>query len=598
MYKYKREINEIESVRKSTFILSDKMDTVLCLNSDFSVNKPFNGLYIKNGKVIISNLIEEFKTKNNNYKISNILSLNSVSNINDSYISSIDLENMCIRYETDDFKLTKTIYLEEKTGIMAIQYEVENLNKYDATFKVSPAITFRDIYNMKNFSMLRFNQRNEENGVVINLSVTKSEDIVLKSDNMLWNKEVSSLNDITYNVREDNEKTKTFKEDLLIPGYFDIDVKSNSKLTTVIYICDKVVDISKLSIDEISKKDFFLKQKLQNSIEKEYIELKELAYGLDKLNFKDSLVTSLPFEQKIVINSNTLQGEIDELTDLTRAIEGEFLCFGKIKDAIKRVVDIQKYIQNIENTKVESYEVKYKLVILKLWLVESINIINQKYDLANTFFNLIKEYVMDILNDELYKEYLKKIEFVSLIFNALKIYEEMLNKKSIKEKIVFVTLEELKLKVERKFWNEEKRVLKKNLDEDEIYANIDMLYTISLSYSCIGDSIQYKLLDTVFKELYNPYGLREYSKNTLKNTGLIYPKYMAHFVKANLKQNGITSASRKIAFNLVRELLLDLNKYVNCGIKKVYSEKGFNIDTLPYDILTNAEIVRLYDMLM
>ena len=75
MYKYKREINEIDSIRKSTFILSDKIDTVLCLNSDFSVNKPFNGLYIKNGKVIISNLIEEFITKTNNYKISNILSV-------------------------------------------------------------------------------------------------------------------------------------------------------------------------------------------------------------------------------------------------------------------------------------------------------------------------------------------------------------------------------------------------------------------------------------------------------------------------------------------------------------------------------------------
>lgn len=598
MYKYKREINEIDSIRKSTFILSDKIDTVLCLNSDFSVNKPFNGLYIKNGKVIISNLIEEFITKTNNYKISNILSVNSVSNTNDSYISSIDLENMCIKYETDDFRITKTVYLEEKTGIMAIQYEVENLNKYDATFKVSPAITYRNIYDMKNFSMLRFNQRNEENGVVVNLSITKNEDIVLKSDNMLWNKEVSSLNDITYNVREDNEKTKIYKEDLLIPGYFDIDVKSNSKLTTVIYICDKVIDISKLSIDEISKKDFFLKQKLQNSIEKEYIELKELVYGLDKFNLKDFFVTSLPFDKKILINPNTLQDTICKLTDLTRAIEGEFLCFGKIKDATKRVLDIQKYIKTIENTKIENYDTKYKLVILKLWLVESINVINQKHDLANTFFDLVKEYVMDILNDELYKEYLKNIEFVSLLFNALKIYEDMLNKKEIEEKIVYVTLEELKLKVERKFWNEEKRVLKKNLDEDEIYANIDMLYTVSLSYPCIGDYIQFKLLDTVFKELYNPYGLREYSKNTLKNTGLIYPKYMAHFVKANLRQNGVTRASRKIAFNLVRELLLDLNKYVNCGIKKVYSEKGYNIDKLPYDLLTNAEIVRLYDMLM
>ena len=62
---------------------------------------------------------------------------------------------------------------------------------------------------------------------------------------------------------------------------------------------ENIIDISKLSIDEISKKDFFLKQKLQNSIEKEYIELKELAYGLDKFNLKDFFVTSLPFDKKI-----------------------------------------------------------------------------------------------------------------------------------------------------------------------------------------------------------------------------------------------------------------------------------------------------------
>ena len=153
-------------------------------------------------------------------------------------------------------------------------------------------------------------------------------------------------------------------------------------------------------------------------------------------------------------------------------------------------------------------------------------------------------------------------------------------------------------KIEKEFWNEEKRVMKKNLDEDEVYANVEMLYTISLSYPCIIENIQFKLLDTVFKELYTPYGLREYSKFCNKNTGLIYPKYMAHFVKANLRQNGVTRASRKIAFNLVKELLLDINKYVNCGVKKVYSEKGYQIDTLPYDLLTNAEVIRLYDMLI
>ena len=72
---------------------------------------------------------------------------------------------------------------------------------------------------------------------------------------------------------------------------------------------------------------------------------------------------------------------------------------------------------------------------------------------------------------------------------------------------------------------------------------------------------------------------------------------MAHFVKANLRQNGVTRASQKIAFNLVKELFQDINKYVNGAIKNIYSEKGVLIDSKGYDLYTNAEIIRLYDML-
>ena len=41
-----------------------------------------------------------------------------------------------------------------------------------------------------------------------------------------------------------------------------------------------------------------------------------------------------------------------------------------------------------------------------------------------------------------------------------------------------------------------------------------------------------------------------------------------------------------------------MGKYVNGGTKKVYSEKGVSIDGMSYDILTNAEMVRLYHMFM
>ena len=603
MYKYKRKIDSIESMRKSAFVLSDRVNTVVSLNSDFTVNKPFHGLYIKNGKVIISNLFEEVETKSNKYKVSNILSNNI--NIYNEYISSIDLENFTIEYDMDDFYFSKKIYLEEKTGILAVEYYIKNKSEYNSNFKVYPAITYRNIYNMKNSSMLRFNQRNEKNGVVINLSISNQEDVILKSNKFEWNKDVNILNDIKYKVRKDNFNIEEYTEDLISPGYFDIQIKGNSSITAVIYITSKNQDITKLNTEELSKKDFFLKENISSSIENEYIELKELSYSLEKLKFQNKIITSLPYTQKnilsldvINIDNNNLSYTLDTLIDATKAIDGEFISFSKVKEATRRIIDVKKYIEYISKLNITDYQILYKFLLLKLWCIESINRIVQKQDLYNIFTSFVKSLIESIFNDNMTDKYFKNIEAVSLMYNALKIYEDMLKKDGKEENIIFEKQEYFREKIEKEFWNEEKRVMKKNLDEQEIYANVQMLYTISLSYPCIVNDISFKLLDTVFKELYTPYGLREYSKNSEKNTGLIYPKYMAHFVKANLRQNGVTRASRKIAFNLVKDLFLDINKYLNCGIKKVYSEKGYQIDTLTYDLLTNAEIIRLYDMLL
>lgn len=607
MFKYKRKINEINSLHKSSFVTSDKVNTTICLNSDFTVRKPFNGLYIKNGKVIISNLFEQIETKENKYSINNIISsVKSYDKSNDEYILSVDLENFFVEYDMDEAYFSKKLYLEEKTGILAIEYEIYNKSKYDMTFKVIPAITYRDIYKMKNASMLKFNQRDENNEVVINLSILNGEDVILKSDRLAWNKDVNFLNNITYHVREDNVNLKEYVEDLLVPGYFDLCIKSDEHVKAVIYVLPKEKDISKINTELLSKKDFFIKENISNSIEHEYVELKELSYGIDKLKLENFMIDSLPYYGSSMlsmekVNIDNINKTLNILINCVKAVEGQYLSFGKIKEATRRTLEIKKYIEAIDKIRKEKefeYETLYKILILKLWWIESINRIIQKQDLYNVFFSFVKYIINSIFSDKLFDEYFKNIEAVALMYNALKIYEDMLKKDGKEENAIFVREEYFRTKIHNEFWNEEKRVLKKNLDEKEIYANIEMLYTISLSYPCIVSDIQFRLLDTVFKELYTPYGLREFSKNSSRNTGLIYPKYMAHFVKANLRQNGVTRASRKIAFNLVKDLFLDINKYLNCGVKKVYSEKGYQIDTLPYDLLTNAEIIRLYDMLL
>ncbi len=601
MYKYKRQIDNINILRKSSYILTDKIDTILCLNSDFTSTKPFNGMYIKNGKVIISNFIENVEYNNKIYKINNIANSNMLTS-HDEYILNIDLEKSEIEYDNEDFYYSKKIYLEEKTGILAVNYSVKNKSSKECSFKVFPAITYRQLYEMKNSSMLKFSQRKEENGVVISLNVTAKEDVILKSDKASWNKENEYINDIKYNLRKNNDDIKEYIEDLLLPGYFEVLVNSNECKNFTIYVSSKNFNLTKIKFDDLSKKDFFTKQILNNSIENEYVELKELAYGIEKLNFKDKIISSIPYVNCVKLtdtfNLNNLDILVYNLTDIVKSVEGEFLCFNKIKEATKRILDINKFIEKIEKIDKIQYELRYKFCLLKLWTIESINKIIQKQNLSYMFSNIIEKIIYSIIQDEFFEEYSKNIEFVALMYNGLKIYENIVKDNNVINDEISIKQEYLLNKIKKEFWNEEKRILRKNLDEKEIYANVHMLYTISLSYSGITEDMQIKLLDTVFKELYTPYGLREYSKNSNKNLGLIYPKYMPFFVKANLNYNGITPASKKIAFNLVKELLLDINKYVNCGVKKIYSEKGYQIDEFEYDLLTNSEIIRLYYMLI
>ena len=243
-------------------------------------------------------------------------------------------------------------------------------------------------------------------------------------------------------------------------------------------------------------------------------------------------------------------------------------------------------------------KIKERLNVLKLWYIESVNRVLQKEGRIELYMDSIKDILYYFIEPENRATCFKTIEITALMLNAVKIYLNILTWIGDSDKQMEIQEEYFSDLIKREFWVKEKNIMKRDLREEEQYANVEMLYTLSLSFPCVSDDIPNKILDTVFKELYTPYGLRMTSKTSTKYDGLIYPKYMAHFIKANLRLTGITRASQKIAFNLVKELLQDVGKYVNGGTKKIYSDRGIAIDSMSYDILTNAEMVRLYHMFM
>lgn len=605
MFKYKREINNYEQARQLEYSLTDNSKVCFCTSGTLQTRKPYHGMYIKDSKVLLENIVETFETDNAIYKVVEIETKNKDLNSRD-YITSIDLEKNLFEYNFADISYSKRFAFEEKNGTLCIEYVIKNNTRSDVKFKVVPLITYRDYFNMKNSSMLKFNQRDTEDGTFIAISVLNQENLVLKSDKMRWDSDNNVLRDVKHEMITKDIKKEIYYEDLSILGNFYSELKGLSETKLYVYISYKDINIENLNNLDIFNNTEARNKNITFEVDENFVELMDLSKSILNTHMEDLMISSIPYRKqfneeyiKIIpeLTHKQIEEDIEELIDITRSVEGQYLQYKKIKEAKKTVLNVYKIIKEMSKLELKESTLE-KLNILKLWYVESVNRVLQKEGRIELYMDSIKEILYYFIEPENRVNCFKTIEIVSLMLNAIKIYLNILTWIGDSDKQMEIQEAYFKDLIEREFWIKEKNIMKRDLRDEDHYANVEMLYALSLSFPCVNDEIPNKLLDTVFKELYTPYGLRSQSKYCPNYDGLIYPKYMAHFIKANLRLTGITRASQKIAFNLVKELLQDVGKYVNGGTKKIYSERGIAIDGMSYDVLTNAEMVRLYHMFM
>lgn len=606
MYKYTCGIDSIKSIENINFYLSDNNKSCLSINGNMEARKTSQGLYIDGSNVLLLNFAEILENSDKIYKLNNY-STNICSCNNSEFIEKIDLEKNEIYYKfSDEVKMKKAFLFDRKRSILQVKYELENLSQSKLEFSIAPLVTCRDFFNMKNENMLKFNQRKTEKGVILNLSITSNINLIIKSSELKYTKETLNICNVKHTYIESDSSKKEIFEDVQRPGIFKCNLKKGEVKQISIYISSK-----EFSLEEVENKNLFLEEtkfneKLLKNIQKEYVELRDLVLGISKCSLDSKLISSLPYvndNSKIDIEKNEMRidqiiNSIKDVTDIVRAIEGQYLILGKVKDAKVILIKIRRYIKEIEALKLDDMYVLKEITLLKLWFVESINRLYTKDSEIGVFVPHIKEIIFDTINSKNKELILEDLECVCLIYNALKIYENMSSAGLGEEIVAYNTYKKIEKLLEEEFFIKDKNILKSNLRNYEEVANISMLYSISLSYPCIIGNMKMKILDTIFKELYTPYGLREVAKSSDRYEGNIYPKYMAHFLKANFRQNGVTRASQKLAYNLVKELLQEISKSENGGVRKIYNDKGKNIDSIGYDILTNAEMIRVYNMLV
>ena len=605
MFKYKREINNYEQARQIEYSLTDNSKICFCTTGTLYTKKPYHGMYIKNGRVLLENIVETFDIDGNTYRMVEI-DTNSKEMNTKEYLTSIDLEKNYFEYNFSDLSYSKRFSFVENEGILCIEYTIKNMLRSNVKFKVIPLITYRDFYNMKNNSMLKFNQRDTDDGTFISISVLKQENLALKSDKMNWVADNNVLRGVKHELVNTDLKKEIYFEDLAICGHFEADIKGLSETKLYVFCSCKEFNLENINVLYVFNNIETRNKNATFDVDDSFIELQDLAKSMINSNMKDRMITSLPysrfFDSKYInlihsLNDKELEKDIEELIDIVRAVEGKYLYFKRVKEAKVTVLNVYKIIKELSKIELKD-ELKEKYNILRLWYIEAVNRILQKEGRIELYMDSIKEILYNLIEPENRATCFKSIEVTALMLNAIKVYLNILTWIGDTDKQFEIQETYFKNLIENEFWIKEKNIMKRRIDEEESYANIEMIYTLSLSFPCVSDDIPNKLLDSIFKELYTPYGLRTISKYSPNYDGLIYPKYMAHFIKANLRLTGITRASQKIAYNLVKELLQDVGKYVNGGTKKVYSEKGVSIDGMSYDILTNAEMVRLYHMFM
>lgn len=603
---YKREISKIENSKYLEYIMASGLGTYINTSVVGKNSSSFHGLYIKqiNSKnyIYLSKVIEKIEVNGNKY---NICDIDTVQ----KEIGGVEFLESFNRYPVPTYtyyiegcKIIKKYKFIANTNILCIEYSITNATKKVLKFKSFPCITDREILNEKRKTDMKYTSICKPTNIKVSLSITDNINIYLKTNNMTFEKKDSYITGV-FSERKTKQSEKTIIEDLYVPGCFESNIKPGVTKTYAIYIMTEDINIESFNSRDIEYEYIEEEKRKICKINDAYHELKDLAINaytfqhIDQVNKKFIICESMP----------EIKQNKDYIKNIITSLEGNYILLGRYKEA-KKILEAMITKLNNENEKIN----KYDQCEINLLFIEVLNRYIQisECDIKDIkpFFKYIKDVIYKYINnnkdDEIYidedmfitiqeKRYIK---INSLWYNALKIFIELSYKFNEDDKKIYQMSEALKENILTRFWDEGKNVLKYEL-EDISYPNFDMIYSQSLSYPIIHSSISMKIIDTAFKTLYTPLGMRMFAINTDKYDGYVYPHLMVHFIKANLRQMGVTRATQKIAFNLVKELLAEINKDTVGSVKFKYLEKNKQPFGQALSAITNAEMIRMYDML-
>ncbi len=616
----KKILNSYDKGTKKEFVVTNSRGsysstTLIGLNT-----KPYHGLFVKtaldktsgcpnpnNVKVLVSNVLETLRIGQDIY---NLYTLNTKENKEDGYkyLNKFTKSYIpCFEYKIGNVFISKKVTLVHKEEILYLEYLIENRENKDAKLRIEPLLTYRNLYQMKKKKQMPFSKREIKDGVKVNLSIEKNESLVIKTSDAKYRPEPRYIEDVIT-----SDENKEYLEDLYVPGQFEVKIPAMSSrkvrmvLSTIDLPIDNIEKINYIKLEEERLDRFLFNMK---DCKKEIRELSISAHELETRNMKTlrkSLLPSIPIEN-------------DDITSILRSIEGTFLIPKKGYQAREVLRTIGKDIKDglvqvsLSNKKIESSREK---ALASFFYVETINTYMkyaENYDLDKVFFMPIIENiiysVLDEKNDDTYyfddylvgvkndAKYDKFLDINVLWYNTLMIYLEMRNEKDVTHDKLLRIANMSKQAILENFYNKDEKILKFNLEEGYEDAKVDMVYALSLSYPLIHNEMAKGILETLYRDYYTTLGMRKYKKTSEKYDGYVYPRYLAHFIKASYRFNLLPEITEESSISLVKDILDQVEDSCIGALPEKYNENTKEDDGYLMWGESMAEIIRIYDLL-
>lgn len=604
---YKRTNKTLEDNTRVEFVESNNQGIYINTSVTGANYAPYHGIYINQSHtkndIYLSKMIEYILIGHDRY---NIMDIKTSENNYGGVEFLEEFTNMPFpkyTYNINGCIIIKKYKLIPDKKVLCVEYTVTNNTGKMVKFHSMPCVTKRALLSPKRQSEMKYTSGYAPTATKIALSISENVNLYVKSPNMRYDKKEGYIEGVNSDYEDHMGNIKTYVEDLFIPGVFDAHVKNGNTSTFSIFVSTEDMNVQACDSHDIEL-DIVDRENLRyNGINEAYYELLDLAKTAYQLQYIDK-----EKKQFVLLESMPpIYDSSDYVKNMIVSIEGNYLLLRRYKEAHKILESMMHKLK--DTTSGLSIFDRCEAMLL---YIEALNryvaITEADKEEIRDFYMYIKQNIYDILDkkdinmciDEtqlLVVEGKKYIKLNALWYNALRIFVDLADKFGEESEFIYAISENVRGKILEQFWDEEKAVLKYEVEE-EAYATIDMLYVLSLSYQAIYDnSIAMKLMDTAFKKIYTGYGMRLGEVNSKQYDGYIYPHLLVHFLKANLRQMGVTRASQKLAYNLVKDVFLDIGKATVGTAKYRYNEKTKKAIGNTISSITNAELIRAFDML-